>query len=34
MLFVTALLWSLGGLLIKSIPWSPLAVAVSLLRLS
>jgi drug/metabolite transporter (DMT)-like permease len=27
MLFVTALLWSLGGLLIKSIPWPPLAVA-------
>ena len=27
MLFLTALLWSLGGLLIKSIPWPPLAVA-------
>jgi drug/metabolite transporter (DMT)-like permease len=27
MLFVTALLWSLGGLLIKSIPWPQLAVA-------
>jgi drug/metabolite transporter (DMT)-like permease len=26
-LFVTALIWSLGGLLIKSVPWSPLAVA-------
>jgi drug/metabolite transporter (DMT)-like permease len=26
-LFLTALLWSLGGLLIKSIPWPPLAVA-------
>ncbi|MDR0275521.1 MAG: DMT family transporter [Burkholderiaceae bacterium] len=26
-LFLTALLWSLGGLLIKSIPWTPLAVA-------
>ena len=26
-LFVTALLWSLGGLLIKSIAWPPLAVA-------
>jgi drug/metabolite transporter (DMT)-like permease len=27
MLFATALLWSLGGLLIKSIAWPPLAVA-------
>jgi drug/metabolite transporter (DMT)-like permease len=27
MLFLTALLWSLGGLLIKFIPWPPLAVA-------
>lgn len=27
MLFLTAVLWSLGGLLIKSIPWPPLAVA-------
>jgi drug/metabolite transporter (DMT)-like permease len=26
-LFLTAVLWSLGGLLIKSIPWPPLAVA-------
>ncbi len=27
LLFVTALLWSLGGLLIKLVPWPPLAVA-------
>jgi drug/metabolite transporter (DMT)-like permease len=27
MLLLTAVLWSLGGLLIKMVPWSPLAVA-------
>lgn len=27
LLFVTALLWSIGGLLVKSIPWPPLAIA-------
>ena len=27
LLFVTALLWSLGGVLIKFIPWPPLAIA-------
>lgn len=27
LLFVTALLWSLGGLLIKLVPWPPLAIA-------
>ena len=27
LLIVTALLWSLGGVLIKSVPWHPLAIA-------